>query len=393
VLAELLLPILGLAALSQRGAQGVLRDRAFLSLFGALLLTLAGYVASDLAAQSSAEQYLRGWGRTALVLTDFVALALLIGAQRQTLWWFAFGMGLGRMLSLRLLMHEPLAMWKFAHDYTFGYAEPVTLVVIALGSFLRPRTTALMLAGVGLYSIRWDFRIQSAVCIVLAVVLWMRAGRAAGRVRRAAMARLAIAAGVVAIVLWGALQLTSDSTLEQRREVSDIGRSFGKVFALKAIVNSPLLGYGSWSSNPDFLRLQKEALAEVAGANADRYAQTISDRSSVVHSMLLQAWVEGGLLGTAFFFVLCAMLLRRLRWLLLARQLDPLYPYLLYFSLYGLWHSVMSAFAAPLRLQIALAAAAVVCLALEQRAWRTGPASDVPSLRPLGHRWRFRATR
>jgi len=107
----------------------------------------------------------------------------------------------------------------------------------------------------------------------------------------------------------------------------------------------------------------------------------------------LQAWVEGGLLGTAFFVVLCAMVLRRLRWLLLERPLDPLYPYLLYFALYGLWHSVMSAFAAPLRLQIALAAAVVVCLALDRRAWRSRPASDVPSLRPLGHRWRFRATR
>src|SRR5262249_11535717 len=273
-LAELLLPVLGLAALSQRGAQGVLRDRAFLSLLGALLVTLAGYVASDLAAQSSAEQFLRGWGRTLLVLTDFVALALLIGAQRQTLWWFAFGMGLGRMLFLRLVMHEPLPMWKFAHDYTFGYAEPVTLVVIPLGFFLRPRTAALLLAGVGLYSISHDFRVQGAVCVVLAATLWMRAGRAAGRVSRAAATRLAITAGIVAIVLWGALRLTADSTAEQRREVSDTGRSFRKGFALKANGNLPLLGFGAWGKKTAILPLPRGARAGGGGADTGRSART-----------------------------------------------------------------------------------------------------------------------
>lgn len=363
-LAELLLPLLGLAALTQRGAQGVLTNRTFLALCGALLLTLAGYIVSDLVADSSAEQFLRGWGRVALVMSNFIALALLIGAQRQALWWFLAGWGLGRVLFLRLVMNEPLPRWKFAADYTFGYAEPMTLLVLALCCKLSPRIASPLLVGVGLYSIRHDFRIQAAVCIAVAAVLWMRRHRGARPGAPAGTIRLAIAGSIAALMLWGGLQLTADDYSEQRRKTSDIGRSFGKLFALKAISESPLVGYGSWSRNRDFLRQQQEALNQVAGEDASAF--NAGDSSSSVHSMVLQAWVEGGLLGAAFFVVLLATTLRRLPWLVLARPPDPLYPFLLYFSFYGLWHGVMSPFAAPLRLHVALAAATLVCLALER---------------------------
>jgi len=371
-LAELLLPLLGLVALTQRGAQGVLTHRAFLTLCGALLLTLAGYIASDLVADSSAEQFLRGWGRVALVMTSFIALALLAGAQRQTLWWFLAGWGVGRVLFLRLVMNEPLPRWKFASDYSFGYAEPMTLLVIALCCRLSPRIASLLLVGVGLYSIRHDSRIQAAVCIALAAVLWMRSRPGAERAKPVGTARLAVVGGIAMLVLWTGLQLTADDYTAQRRGTSEIGRSVGKVFALKAISESPLLGYGSWSRNREFLRQQQEALEEVAGEDAGAFRA--GDSSSSVHSMLLQAWVEGGLLGAAFFVVLMGMTLRRLPWLVFGRPPDPLYPFLLYFAFYGLWHGAMSPFAAPLRLHLALAAVVVVCLAME-RSRRRGPAA------------------
>jgi hypothetical protein len=372
-LAEFLLPLLGVAALTQQGAQRVLTHRTFLALLAALLVTLAGYVISDMVAESSAEQYLRGWGRVLIVLTDFVALALLVGAQRQALWWFLAGMGLGRVLFLRLVMHEPISMWKFASDYSFGYAEPLTLLAIAACCKLNPRIGGVVLVMVALCSIGFDFRSHAAVCMVVAGVLWMRAGAKPQHANRLRVTSLAIAGGLAGLLLWGGLQLTADDYTSQRRGASDIGRALGKVFALKAIEESPLLGYGSWSRNREFLALQQAALAEVAGEDAEAFA--VGDSSSAVHSMVLQAWVEGGFLGAVFFLVLGGMMLGRLQWLLLVRLPDPLYPFLLYFIFIGMWHIVMSPFAAPLRIHLACAATAVVCMALERGAWRARPAS------------------
>jgi len=87
--------------------------------------------------------------------------------------------------------------------------------------------------------------------------------------------------------------------------------------------------------------------------------------------MLLQAWVEGGILAVAFFVVLAFYLARSIPSILLRRPMDALFPILAYFAVYGLWHIVMSAFAAPLRLHLALAAACVVCAALESTRART----------------------
>ena len=58
-------------------------------------------------------------------------------------------------------------------------------------------------------------------------------------------------------------------------------------------------------------------------------------------------------------------LVRDLHFLMLRRPMDALSPILAYFALYGLWHIVMSAFAAPLRLHLALAAVCVVLTSLE----------------------------
>jgi O-antigen ligase len=167
---------------------------------------------------------------------------------------------------------------------------------------------------------------------------------------------------VVAIIYMG-IKLTENEYSTDRRGVSDIGRSVGKAFAMKAISNSPWIGYGSWSRNREFHQMHEQALNEVAGKEANRF--NTDNASSATHAMLLQAWVEGGILAITFFVVLGIYLLRDLHWLMLRRPMDALSPILAYFALYGLWHIIMSAFAAPLRLHLALAAVCIVLVALE----------------------------
>jgi hypothetical protein len=363
-LAELLLPLVALVALTNSQGRRVLKISAFWILLVSLVVTLTGYIVSDLVRESSESQYLRGWGRIALVITDFVSLCLIAGARRQSVWWFVAGMAIGRLIYLRLMLATPISLWKFSSD-GYGYGEPVTLAVATLGFFLPPRIASLLFAAVGFISIHYDFRIQSAICLILAVLLWTRSRRPGQPLRSTrAMLRVAFLSLAGAAAIYIGVQLTQDDYSSQRRGVSDIGRAFGKAFALKAITNSPWIGYGSWSRSPEFERLQREAIKDVAGSEASKFQ--VGDSSSATHSMLLQSWVEGGILGTAFFFVLGLMLIRNVVPLVLARPVDALWPVLTYFALYGLWHIVMSAFAAPVRLQLALAATAMVVLALDR---------------------------
>lgn len=360
-LAELLLPLLGLYALTHPEGRNALKVKAFWILLLSMLVTLGGYVISDLIRETPEAQYLRGWGRMTLVITAFISLSLMVSARRQSLWWFVAGMGIGRILYLRLMLGTPIGMWKFSHD-GFGYGEPVTLVAAVLAFLLPSRIASLGLAAVGALSVYYDFRIQSLVCLVLAGLLWMRS-RSPVRSKGGGQLRLALMLLSVVAIIYMGIKLTENEYSTDRRGASDIGRSVGKAFAMKAISNSPWIGYGSWSRNREFQRMHEQALNEVAGKEANRF--NADNASSATHAMLLQAWVEGGILAITFFVVLGIYLFRDLHSLMLRRPMDALSPILAYFALYGLWHIIMSAFAAPLRLHLALAAVCVVLVALE----------------------------
>jgi hypothetical protein len=370
-LSEVLLPLAALWALSRTRGPALLQSPALRTLVLGLIITLCGYVVSDLVRGSSPEQYLRGWGRVGLVLLDLLTLSAVAAERPRNLWWFVAGMGVGSILYLRLGYHTPISMWKFSYQ-GFGYGEPFTLVAATLGWLLPAGVGSLIMAVVGLTSFHFDFRSQAAICLLLAALLWSQRHRSKGnhspstRPRTGGQLRLLIALGVLGAAVMAGLSLTDNDYTEQRRHVSDVGRSAGKLLAIKAISESPWIGWGSWSSSPQLDRMLHQAYVEVGGKDAQ-----IPDGESgsfSVHAMTLQAWVEGGVLGTAFFLTLGVLLVRALPGLLLRRPPDMLTPVLLYFGFYGLWHIIMSAFATPLRVHLALAGAVVVLLSKESAA-------------------------
>jgi hypothetical protein len=387
VLAEVLLPLLGLIALLQSQGRKVFESKVFWVLLLTMLVTLSGYMLSDWIRDTPSAQYLRGWGRMALVITGFVSLSLMLAFRRQSLWWFVAGMGIGRILYLRLVLGTPISLWKFSYE-GFGYGEPFTLFAVVLAYYLPPRVASVLLAVVGAISVHYDFRIQSLVCLIVAGMVWARSRRpkqplqgTGGKLRLA----LILFAAVATINI--ALTLSESDYAANRRDVSDIGRSVGKVFAMKAIAESPLIGYGSWSRSAQFQRLHGEAMKEVAGREASRF--DVGNSSAATHAMLLQAWVEGGILAIVFFVVLGITLLRGLHTLMLSRPMDALSPILAYFALYGLWHITMSAFAAPLRLHLALSAVSVVCVSLDKLSAGKHPRSVRQQVTQVARKVRF----
>jgi O-Antigen ligase len=354
--AELLLPMAGLAALCARGSGSLFRNGTFWLLVVALLLTLAGYIVSDLLRDTPEAQSMRGWGRGAVLLSDIVSLGLLVAADRRNLWWFAAGFGAGGVLYLRFFENLPLPIWKH------GYAEYMTVGFAAFAYFLHARVAAVGFMVLAAMSIYWDFRIHSAFCFLLAGALWYRSN-SNGRVRRKIrLMPLLMVFAIVAVAVFTSVKFTESDYSNQRRASSDRGRSFGLAFGFEAIANSPLIGYGSWGQSSELLQLQR-TIARRRGGELDE--SNLSGSTMVTHSQILQSWVEGGLLGMVFFMTLGCLLIRRARHLILIRPLDALSPILLYYFFCGCWQLVMSPYSAVSRPQIALSTALILVLALE----------------------------
>lgn len=364
---ELALPLVALVArLSANGSRGT-REPLFAAFLLAGIVTLLGYAVSDLVQGSRPDQYLRGWGRVGLVVLDFICLAVIFGQDRRNLWWFSLGAGLGAVAFLQLVAGAPLGLWKF------GYADPVLQVSAALGVFVPMQITSAWIGLLGVYSMFTDFRSFAAICLAVAVFIWLRVGR---RNRQAAgsggMLKLVLAGGAVLLALSVMLSMTGDSG--SRRSESDAGRQAAFETGVKAVSRSPVIGYGSWPENREIVQLYLNRAHELRGGKG---AGSMPHGKRVAfnpHSQILHAWFEGGLLGTAFLLMMAVQLVRQGPWLLTRRPPDALTPLLLYLAIVTAWNLFMSPFTAPHRLGIALGAAALVMLRMEQRQVARQPA-------------------
>ncbi len=339
---------------------GPLADRKVLFLyimFG--LLMLIGYAVSDVVSDTEPWQYVRGWARvTTLVLTT-VALIVMASHSPRSLWWFALGIGLGTLASL-VIEGVPLDQWKL------GYAEAIVLLVVCLGRLSVGATAALVL-GFGLLSIALDYRSLGAVSILVAAsLLWriLAGSRKRWRVRDVVV--MAIVGIAAAAALITTLELTQ-SEHETRRLMSNLGRYVGLAVAAQAIADSPIVGHGSWAADRQYLSQIRQEERRASSQAGQRIR--IGD-SLMPHSQILQAWLEGGVLATAFFLLYAWHLAWSWWWLMRGHRPDALTPLYL-FAIYGaMWDFVASPATGIHRVYIALAVSVIGVLVCERQTER-----------------------
>jgi hypothetical protein len=354
---ELLLPQLALVAMVANRN----RDDGGVSTFGlfiqAAILMLAGYIASDIYRETNAGQFLRGWARVIVLSLDFIALVIVVRRDKRYLWWFILGLAIGALLQLKIrgVPVSDAAGWKF------GYSTPLGYLLGALSCLLPVKLASIAFAGLGLWNIYMDFRIGGAICIIVSGALWFRSSGATGLNFMQSL-RLVIAACIAGSLIVGAL-IATEELYKARRQQSNQGREAGIVVAMRAIVDSPLVGYGSWPTDPWLIGLYRSEARE--GGLEERELQKVG--SFTAHSQLLQAWVEGGILGAFFWFYYGFWLVRAAAYTALRRPLDACTSVFLFVLLYAMWNLIMTPFSSPSRLPIAVAIA-IICVCASEMA-------------------------
>jgi hypothetical protein len=369
-LLEPLIVLIALPCLLVRGPGKGFVAPVFLGFLGAGLIMFCGYLLADLVAANEPWQYLKGWGRVLLLVLDSAAMMVLAAHGRQNIYWLALGIGVGGIVSL-LLEGVPLTRWKI------GYSEYLVVLLLALAPVAPAWLAGVLIGAFGVLCIALDYRSLGAACLVVAaIVLWRHTHR------RKSIARNWLLLAFVCLTLAMALATLLSATQQQyfeRREQSNIGRYVGLIVAWRAIVESPLIGYGSWAAERKYARMLRD---ETQRMNQDRNHSIEVSESLLPHSQFLQAWIEGGLLGVAFFVLLGIRLAGALRWFALQRPVDAITPLALYFLILGAWNLAASPFLGIMRVYIAIAVALIAVAAHERRTWMN------QKLDSTGVRWR-----
>jgi hypothetical protein len=336
---------------------------------------------ADLIRVSSFEDYSRGWARIGFTLANLVVLWLLLGGhlKRQLL----FAAGLAAALVVRFVF-EPGQLAE-GDPWKFGLAVPVTLGLAIVAStksaqrawFLQPA----VLASASFVNMILGFRSLAGVCFLAAVLLTLRSRRAGGfRLTPVALAVIAVASAVAFFV--GYQRAARDGLLGPAAAVKfeNQTRGSGGIFlagrpetyaSILAIRDSPLIGHGSWPSDP------KYRLAMAGELRSRGYVVYEPFETDLIptHSYVLGAWVEAGILGAVFWCVVLALCASAL--LAIHRSDTRFAPLGSFLGFWLIWDVLLSPFGADRRVIVPFAV--VVLVSALRDANRRGSGSSLSS--------------
>jgi len=296
-----------------------------------------GYVGSDLYRGTSNENLARGWARVGFLGIDIVAFAYLIDGSWGRLQVAVLGVYLGQ--TVNAIISGPLfgLWWEFG----FGYSLIVVVLFLIAGrSPLLQIVTTVILAGV---SMVFGGRSLGGCCLLVAVLYGLRYAR--GLFRPLA---IATALGALAILLVAANTIIlqnlgkEGSSLERQSMIETAGEAF---------LSSPLIGQGSWFTSSGKMLSVLEENHRRLDPRFHHYSEDEA-RTLSIHSQLLVALAEGGIMGGAFFILYGMLLIKTLQ--SLTRSSVPHRAFVTYLVVSGLWDLCMSPFSGVARVQICL---------------------------------------
>ena len=375
-------------------------------------LWLFGQILSDLYRESTAIDWMRGNAAIVFFALDLAGLTMLLGGSQHRKAVFLAGLGIGTLLVARFSPSEFArgAPWKF------GYAAgTITLVLLISGFFYARRRyllAAILFVGIIVVNLLENYR-SPVLSLLIAMVLVIpiipeRIGRLRLLPRAGSVMRVAVLAGMVVVAGSAASALvhfvTSHGLISEEAREKNESESQGSGLLLggrpeilvsaRAVLDSPILGHGSWAKDPKY----QEMLSDMMVEQGKQGNLGEMERSSVnglipAHSHLMGSWVDAGILGAIIWvYIFWLVIQGMVRVTVLRPPLAPIYAYLL---VEYCWAILFSPFGSTMRLYESMVIVIMLDLLdsaphlartlvpLRMRPWRRQPfRSRIPSAVP-----------
>ncbi len=346
---------------------------------------LLSQVVTDIVVGSAFEDFARGWAAIIFTITNFAAILVLVFTPRRAR-LFAIGLAAGGVLGYLFVPNAYAAVdpWKWA------FALPVGLAVAAglsgsTGARRRWLTVSAFVA-FGALNLFFGFRSLGGVSLLTAGYLVL--GAVSGRRQVSSdhsMLRAAVGLALLPLAVVGVLQLYgvlasggllgADARAKYEVQSGDLGVLLGGrsevLVASQAVIDSPILGHGSWAKDftyVDLLADRRSSLGYEVGAGP-------ADVGLIpAHSYLMGSWVWAGFLGGLFWLAIIGIAV----WLLanLYSFRVELAPLLVFSTMLLLWNIAFSPYGFSGRITAAYGVA--LCL-LGLRLVRWDQADDPPA--------------
>ncbi len=315
-----------------------------------------GAVATDVIRHTPAEDIARGWSKIVFFIVNFTSINFLVDAKRRRLIAFIALLAVAAAVRLRMGVDEfGFGVESFGGAWKFGYGLLLAEAALLVSAFLLsyPLTR---LAGMSLpfadaaINVALNARNLFGLTALSALALVLTAGR-----RRALSPRFVATMGAAALIGgWGLISIYGyaassglmgiDAKDKYELQASGslgilLGGRRESLASTQAILDSPIIGHGSWARDITYVELMVTRLEE---AGYEMQGDPFADDLIPSHSHLLGAWVEAGILGAVFWAWAAWVTVRGLQAAIL--RPTPLTGFVVFIGLSLLWDILFSPF-------------------------------------------------
>lgn len=325
---------------------------------------LAGQVVTDLVRQSDPNDFLRGWAKITLFAIQLATLWIWLPRRRVYFAAFAVGLGIATVYSV------PEEF--IGYQWKFGWGKALVLIILgclifAAKAFPRvryagPAILLLLSLFLLLQAARSAFGVLFIAAIIVAAALLFTnieslRRRVSGRLfAMMLLGGVAVASGATTIYGYAAESgtLGRDALVKYRDQTSGevpllLGGRSESFVSVQAIVDSPVIGHGSWARDPYYVGLHHATKVQLGLPifDAERGKRDLIPS----HSYLLGAWVESGVAGGLFW--LWVLTLPFLATYSLLKRDEILATLIAYSAIDLLWSVLFSPFGSTERISVA----------------------------------------
>lgn len=350
--------------------RGMMRPRMALLLM-LMFLWLFGQVMTDIYRGTAWFDWVRGDAAILFFGLNIIGLSLILGRDERRIAIFYGAVAVSSLLQARL---QPVdAFWD--QPWKFGYGWGTTLLIVLVSCYFFHRRNYIivgaLLAGIVGVNLVMNFRsLVLALLVAMALVVPVvpeHIGRLRLLPRAGSTARVFVLAGFALGAAGAAIGLVGMATKagivgaeskskNQEQMQSGLGPLLSGrpeiLVSSRAVMDSPILGHGSWAKGYKYLEMLTDLEVENGIAVSLDYSEEMTEGFIPTHSHLMGAWVSAGILGAVFWtYVLSLALMGMVRAAVMRPALAPVYA-LTIFSF--AWDILFSPFGTSRRITEAL---------------------------------------
>jgi O-antigen ligase len=318
-----------------------------------------GAIATDLYRDTPFDDLARGWSKIFFFIVNFTAIRVLTGKNINRLTNFIFFLFIASAVRLALgELPEGLQNMGLETDVTglgwkFGYGQLFSVSVLLIaskfsGAFFSYPVGIMLPFLAAAVNLALNARNLAGITALSAVIVGLTAGRrrqmSPGVICVIGLGLLLAGYGVLSLYEYVADQgyLGTDARVKyEEQSEGDLGLLAGGrpefLASTQAVIDSPILGHGSWAHDMSYTALM---VAKLKAAGVKILGNPYETGLIPTHSTLMGAWVESGILGAAFWFWAMGVTLRGLYATL--RRPSPQTGFIAFVGMSLLWNIMFS---------------------------------------------------